>query len=178
MPFYCDERSTDICVVLGTKKSSTYSSEYASGFFEPAASHLPASPSPRHEGLLGQAPALPAEIVSGHFEGVLNMLDLRTGGIRALQQDDIEPAEPVLDVVTSQIQRGEADQFLLLPLMDRMDGSAECVGSTRLDLDKDQHLTVFSHYVQLPHRRTQIAGHDPIPLLPKIRLCSRFPFLT
>jgi hypothetical protein len=32
------------------------------------------------------------EIVSGHFEGVLNMLDLRTDGIRALQQDDIESA--------------------------------------------------------------------------------------
>jgi len=92
MPFYCGERSTDICVVLGTKKSSTYSSEYAYGFFEPCAAHLPASPSPRHEGLLGQAPALPAEIVSGHFERVLNMLDLRTDGIRALQQDDIESA--------------------------------------------------------------------------------------
>jgi hypothetical protein len=44
MPFYCGKRSADICVVLG-QKSSTYSSEYASGFFEPAASHLPASPS-------------------------------------------------------------------------------------------------------------------------------------
>jgi hypothetical protein len=177
MPFYCGERSTDICVVLGTKKSSTYSSEYASGFFEPAASHLPASPSPRHEGLLGQAPALPAEIVSGHFEGVLDMLDLRTDGICALQQDDIESALPIFDVVTSQVLRRQADQLLLLPLMDRMDGSAECVGSTRLDLDKDQYLTVFSHYVQFPHRRTQIAGHDSIPLMPQILLCSRFPFL-
>jgi hypothetical protein len=62
--------------------------------------------------------------------------------------------------------------------MDRMDGSAECVGSTRLDLDKDQHLAVFNHKVQLPHRRTQIAGHDPIPLMPQIFLCNRFPFLT
>jgi hypothetical protein len=32
MPFYCGKRSTGICVVLGPKKSSTYSSEYASGF--------------------------------------------------------------------------------------------------------------------------------------------------
>src|SRR5688500_13039670 len=31
---------------------------YASGFFEPAASHLPASPLPRTEGLLGQAPSM------------------------------------------------------------------------------------------------------------------------
>jgi len=31
---------------------------YASGFFEPAASHLPASPFPRNEGLLGQAPSM------------------------------------------------------------------------------------------------------------------------
>jgi hypothetical protein len=37
MPFYCGKRSAGICVVLGPKKSSTYSSEYASGFFEPAA---------------------------------------------------------------------------------------------------------------------------------------------
>ncbi len=46
----------DICVVLGPKKSSTYSSEYASGFSGPAASHLAAPPSPRHEGNAGQAP--------------------------------------------------------------------------------------------------------------------------
>jgi hypothetical protein len=31
--------------------------EYASSFFEPAASHPPAAPSPRYEGLLGQAPS-------------------------------------------------------------------------------------------------------------------------
>jgi hypothetical protein len=56
MPFYYGKRSAGICVVLGSKKSSTYSSEYTSGFFELAASHLPASPFPRNEGLLGQAP--------------------------------------------------------------------------------------------------------------------------
>jgi hypothetical protein len=42
MLFYCGKRSAGICVVLGPKKSSTYPSEYACGFFEPAASHLPA----------------------------------------------------------------------------------------------------------------------------------------
>ena len=57
MPFSCGKRSTGICVVLGPKKSSTYSSEYASGFVEPAASYLPASPSPRYEGLLRQTPS-------------------------------------------------------------------------------------------------------------------------
>jgi hypothetical protein len=71
MPFCCGKRSAGICVVLGSKKSSTYSLgkervlarlgwagvlAYASSFFEPAASHLPASPFPRNEGLLGQAP--------------------------------------------------------------------------------------------------------------------------
>src|SRR5437867_335982 len=40
------------------KKSSTYSNEYASGFSGPAASHLAASPSPRHEGNIGQAPSI------------------------------------------------------------------------------------------------------------------------
>jgi hypothetical protein len=58
MPFYCGKRSAGIGVVLGPKKSSTYSSEYASGFFEPTASHIPATPSPRNEGLLGQTPRL------------------------------------------------------------------------------------------------------------------------
>src|SRR5688572_5937435 len=48
----CGTRSASICVVLGSKKASTYSSEYASGFFEPAASHLPAAPLPRNEGYL------------------------------------------------------------------------------------------------------------------------------
>ena len=57
MPFYCDRRFAGICVVLGSKKSSTYSSGYASGFFKPAASYLPVSPSPRNEGLLGQTPS-------------------------------------------------------------------------------------------------------------------------
>ena len=50
MPFLLRKRSAGICVVLGPNKSSTYSSKYASDFFEPAASHLPASPSPRNEG--------------------------------------------------------------------------------------------------------------------------------
>jgi hypothetical protein len=60
MPFYCGKRSAGIWVVLGSKTSSTYSSEYASGFFEPAASHLPASRFPRNEGLLGQTPRKPS----------------------------------------------------------------------------------------------------------------------
>ena len=34
----------------------SYSSEYTSGFSRPAASHLAAPPSPRHEGNVGQAP--------------------------------------------------------------------------------------------------------------------------
>src|SRR6266850_504749 len=60
-PFYCGERSATICVVLGPKKFSmySYSSEYTSGFSGPAASHLVASPSPRHEGNVGQAPRRP-----------------------------------------------------------------------------------------------------------------------
>jgi hypothetical protein len=62
MPFYRGKRSAGICVVLGPKQSSTDSSEYASGFFEPAASHLPAFPSPRNEGLLGQTPSRSASV--------------------------------------------------------------------------------------------------------------------
>ena len=61
MPFYCGKRSAGICIVRGSKNSSTYSSEYASGFFEPAASHLRASPLPRNEGLLGQTPNVEQE---------------------------------------------------------------------------------------------------------------------
>jgi hypothetical protein len=68
MPFYCGKRSAGICVVLGPKKSSTYSLGkervlarlgwagvigYASSCFEPAASHLPVSRLSRNEGLLG-----------------------------------------------------------------------------------------------------------------------------
>jgi len=56
MPFYCSKRTASICVVLGSKKSSTYSSEYASGFSEPAALQLPAAPLLRDERLLGQTP--------------------------------------------------------------------------------------------------------------------------
>jgi hypothetical protein len=62
-----------------------------------------------------------------------------------LQQDDIESALSVLEMVPSQILGRQLDQLLLLPLMDGMDGSAERVSPTRLYLNKDQHLTVFSH---------------------------------
>jgi hypothetical protein len=44
MPFYCGKRSAGICVVLGSKNSSTYFSEYASGFSSLApliCEHLP-----------------------------------------------------------------------------------------------------------------------------------------
>jgi hypothetical protein len=71
MPFYCDERSTGIRIVLGQNKSSPYSSEYVSGFFEPCAVHLPASPSPRHEGLLGQTPS---RLLTKSASGVLAAL--------------------------------------------------------------------------------------------------------
>ena len=92
MPFYCGERSADICIVLGPKKSSTYSSEYASGFFEPApltCLHLLRLATKDYSDRLL---ALPTEIVPRNFEGVLNMLDVRGNGIRALQQHDIESA--------------------------------------------------------------------------------------
>jgi len=36
-PFYCGERSAIICLVLGPEKSTTYSSEYVSGFSGPSA---------------------------------------------------------------------------------------------------------------------------------------------
>jgi hypothetical protein len=48
-------------------------------------------------------PALPTEIVSGDFEGVLNVLDIRIDGVCALKQDDVESARPIFDVVTGQI---------------------------------------------------------------------------
>jgi hypothetical protein len=73
------------------------------------------------------------------------MLDLRGDGAPTLQQDDIEPALSTLEMVPGQILGGQLDQFLLLPLMDGMDGSAECIGPTRLYLNKHQHLPVFSH---------------------------------
>ncbi len=59
LTFYCGERSTTICVVPGPERSSmySYSGEYTSGFSGPAASHLAAPPSPRHEAKVGQAPS-------------------------------------------------------------------------------------------------------------------------
>ena len=99
MPFFCSKRSASICFVLGSKKSSTYSSEYASGFFEPAPLICPHLLRLATKDYSDRLLALPTKIVSGDFEGVLDMLDLRNSGIRALQQDDIEPAEPIFDVV-------------------------------------------------------------------------------
>ena len=56
MSFDCGKWSAGICVPLGAKHSSTYSSEYASGFFELAALHLPTASSLRNKEFLGQAP--------------------------------------------------------------------------------------------------------------------------
>jgi hypothetical protein len=55
-PSYCGERFVTIGIILGQEKSSTYSSEYASGFSRPCAAHLAAPPSPRYEGNTGQVP--------------------------------------------------------------------------------------------------------------------------
>jgi len=103
MPFYCGERSADICIVLGQKKPSTYSNGYASGFFEPAPLICPHLLRLATKDYSDRLLALPTEIVSRNFERVLNMLDLRSDGIRALQQDDIESAEAIFDVVTGQV---------------------------------------------------------------------------
>ena len=47
--------------------------------------------------------ALPTKIVSGHFEGVLNMFDLRGSGACTMQQDDIESAWSICNVMAGQI---------------------------------------------------------------------------
>jgi len=99
MPFYCGERSADICIVLGSKKPSTYSSEYASGFFEPAPLICPHLLRLATKDYSDRLLALPTKIVSGHFKGILYMLNLLGAGTRALQQDDIESALPIFDVV-------------------------------------------------------------------------------
>jgi hypothetical protein len=92
MPFYCGERSADICIVLGPKKSSPYCSEYASGLFEPAPLICPHLLRLATKDYSDRLLALPTKIVSGNFEGVLNVLDLRIDSVCALQQDDIESA--------------------------------------------------------------------------------------
>jgi hypothetical protein len=80
MPFNCGKRSAGIRLVLGPKKSSTYSSEYAFGFFEPAASQLPAAPSLRNEGLLGQTPRLAGFFTSCAVACFLRSLSLAVLG--------------------------------------------------------------------------------------------------
>jgi len=106
------------------------------------------------------------------------MLALRGDGSRALQQVDIEPAEPIFDRVAGHILSRSLNQLLLLSFTNGMDRSADRVGSTCLYRDNNPSLTVFSHSVQLPFRRTQIACHDPIPRAPQILRCRRLPCLA
>jgi hypothetical protein len=93
MPVYCGKRSAGICVVVGPKKSSTYSSEYASGFFEPAASHLSAAPSPRNEGLLGQAPRLAGLFTSWVVASLLWPLSLAMPATTPLFASNVSEAD-------------------------------------------------------------------------------------
>ena len=103
MPFYCGERSACICIVLGQKKSSTYCSEYASAFSNLRPRLCPHLLRLATKDYPDRLLALPSEIVSGYFERILNMLDLRRSGFVALQQNNVESAEPIFDVVAGQI---------------------------------------------------------------------------
>jgi hypothetical protein len=78
------------------------------------------------------------------------MLYVWGDGARALQQYDVESAQPVFDVASGQILSSQLDQLLLLPLMNGMNRSAERIISTRFHLDKNQYPPVFSHKVQFP----------------------------
>jgi hypothetical protein len=104
MPWYCSEQSTSIRIALGTKKPSTYSSEFASGFFEPVPLICPHLLRLATKDYPDRLPALPTEILSGYFEGILNMFNLRGEGAHPLQQDDIESAQSIFDVVAGQVQ--------------------------------------------------------------------------
>jgi hypothetical protein len=82
MPFYCGKRSVRICVVLGSKKSSTCSSDYASGFFEPCAARLPKLLCLATKDYSDRLLALPAKRDS-FFQGVVERLSgLRRHNIR------------------------------------------------------------------------------------------------
>jgi hypothetical protein len=67
-----------------------YSSEYTSGFSGPAASHLAAPPSPRHEGNVGQAPSAMIPVVEIGIQ--------RTGKIHNLTVDAAQ-VNPALEEV-------------------------------------------------------------------------------
>ena len=77
-----------------------YSSEYASGFFEPAASHLPASPSPRKEGDAGQTPStvlptigsLPLEQPSGLCGWKSSEISARIRSVSAFLPSTVSPS--------------------------------------------------------------------------------------
>jgi hypothetical protein len=97
MPFCSGKRSAGMCVVLGSKNSSTYSNEYASGFFEPAASHLRASPFPRNEGLLGQIPSAQAfHSTSKHKGG-------RSWWVRPLISEESSLHQQLIDVTPAPV---------------------------------------------------------------------------
>src|SRR5678815_5805966 len=76
------------------------------------------------------------------------MLDLRSVFVRSLEQHDIEPADPIGQMVPSQILGRQADQlFLLLPVYG-MDRTSEILRPSRLHLDEYQHRSVFDNEIQ------------------------------
>lgn len=103
MPFYCGERSASICIVLDTKNPQRIPA-YTPPFFEPAPLICPELLHLATKDYSDGLPSLPTEILSGHFKGILNMFDLRGEGTHPLQQDDIESAQSIFDMVAGQVQ--------------------------------------------------------------------------
>src|SRR5678815_4285102 len=105
------------------------------------------------------------------------MLDLRSVFVRSLEQHDIEPADPIGQMVPSQILGRQADQlFLLLPVYG-MDRTSEILRPSRLHLDEYQHRSVFDNEIQFTERGTEILGDDPIALPAQVALCRCLSFL-
>jgi hypothetical protein len=121
--------------------------------------------------------ASPAEIVTRDVESVLNMLDLRSRGLRPLEQDDVEPAGAVGPMMLREKLRCQSNEFDLFLPVDGFDRSPKIHRPSRLDLHEYQDRTVLSDKVQLAQRRPEIFGNDAITFTTQITLSRSLSFL-
>jgi len=108
---------------------------------------------------------LHVQIVLGHVERVLDMLDLWSRPVSSLEQNDIKPTGSIDQVVPRQILGRQADQFFLLLAVYSMHRSTEILRPSRLYLDEHQHRSIFGNQIQFTERGAEVLGNDPIALL-------------
>ena len=108
------------------------------------------------------------------------VLDVADPDPLALDQDPhhIESVRVVRPAMTGDPDAGRTAQLLLLPPVDRLDGTAELVPAPSLDLDERHDPVPFDHEIDVPVTASEAALHHAPPPQAKPSLRDPLPQLA